>query len=66
MHEALLRPGIGALIVDDRDDERNLVKELRAQYDLLPAPAVEARAFFPVTDLPLRPSLVIVRIGGPR
>lgn len=65
MRRALLRPGVGALILDNSDEERNLVAELRAQYRLLPIPAVEGRAFYPVTDLPWRPTLVFVRIGGP-
>jgi len=66
MHQALLRRGVGALILDNSDEERNLEAELRSQYRLLPMPAVEARAFFPVTDLPWRPTLVFVRIGDPR
>lgn len=66
MHEALLQPGVGALILDNRDEERNLVAELLSHYRLLPMAAVEDRAFFPVTDLPLRPTFVFVRNGGPR
>jgi hypothetical protein len=61
LHRALLAPSVGALIVDDTGDERNLEGELATAYHLLPAPAVRGNAFFPVTDLPLRPRLVFVR-----
>ena len=61
MHRALLAPGVGAVILDDPGDERNLEGELSADYHLLPQPAVSGNAFFPVTDLPQRPLLVFVR-----
>ena len=61
MQRALLAPGVGAVILDNRGDERNLEGELSAHYHLLPEPAVTGNAFFPVTDLPLRPTLVFVR-----
>lgn len=61
MRASLLRPGLGAVILDNRNDERNLRAELQADYHLLPAPAVPGDDFFPVTDLELRPSLVFVR-----
>ncbi len=65
MHGALLAPGVGAVILDNRGDERNLPGVLSADYHLLPQPAVTGNAFFPVTDLPLRPTLVFVRDRGP-
>ena len=65
MHGALLAPGVGAVILDNRGDERNLQGVLSADYHLLPQPAVTGNAFFPVTDLPLRPTLVFVRDRGP-
>ena len=61
MHRALLAPGIGAVILDNTGDERNLESELAADYHLLARPAVTGTAFFPVTDLPQRPLLVFVR-----
>lgn len=61
MGTALLRPDVGAVILDNTGDERNLRAELRADYRLWSAPAVTGRAFFPVTDLQLRPSLVFIR-----
>jgi hypothetical protein len=61
MQRALLARGVGAVILDDQGDERNLQGELSAEYHLLPQPAVTGNAFFPVTDLPLRPTLVFVR-----
>ncbi len=65
MHRALLAPGVGAVILDDPGDERNLEGELSADYHLLPQPAVTGNAFFPVTDLPQRPLLVFVRDRAP-
>jgi Dolichyl-phosphate-mannose-protein mannosyltransferase len=65
MERALLAPGVGAVILDDQGDERNLQGELSADYHLLPQPAVTSNTFFPVTDLPLRPTLVFVRDSGP-
>ena len=61
MHHALLARGVGAVILDDPGDERNLQGELSAAYHLLPQPAVAGNAFFPVTDLPQRPWFVFVR-----
>lgn len=61
MRTALLRPGVGAVILDNTGDERNLRAELRSGYRLLATPAVAGNAFSPVTDLQLRPSLVFVR-----
>ncbi len=65
MHRALLAPGVGAVILDDAGDERNLQGELRTAYHLLAQPAVTGNAFFPVTDLPQRPLLVFVRDRTP-
>jgi hypothetical protein len=65
MRGALLAPGIGAVILDDSGDERNLKGELSADYHLLAQPAVTGNAFFPVTDLPLRPRFVFVRDRAP-
>jgi hypothetical protein len=65
MHRALLAPGVGAVILDDPGDERNLEGELSADYHLLPQPGVTGNAFFPVTDLPQRPLLVFVRDRAP-
>ena len=65
MHRALLAPGVGAVILDNRGDERNLQGLLSADYQLLPQAAVTGNAFFPVTDLPQRPTLVFVRDRGP-
>ncbi len=65
MHRALLAPGVGAVILDDPGDERNLQGELRTAYHLLAQPAVAGNAFFPVTDLPQRPLLVFVRDRTP-
>lgn len=61
MGTALLRPDVGAVILDNTGDERNLRAELRADYRLLPTRPVPGNAFFPVTDLQLRPSLVFIR-----
>ena len=52
MHSALLAPGIGAVILDNPGDERNLEGELTADYHLLAQTTVAGTAFFPVTDLP--------------
>ncbi len=65
MHRALLAPGVGAVILDDPGDERNLQGELTTAYHLLAQPAVTGNAFFPVTDLPQRPLLVFVRDRTP-
>jgi hypothetical protein len=65
MHRALLAPGVGAVILDDPGDERNLEGELGRAYRLLAQPAVAGNAFFPVTDLPERPLLVFVRDRTP-
>jgi hypothetical protein len=61
MRRALLAPGIAAVVLDNTGDERNLQEELKAAYHLLPQPAVTGNAFYPVTDLPQRPTLVFVR-----
>lgn len=61
LRTALLHPGIGAVIFDDPGDEAHLQGELAAQYHLLPPLVYAGHAFFPVTDLPLRPTLVYVR-----
>ncbi len=66
MHRALLAPGIGAVILDDQGDERNLEGELSADYHLLPRHAITGNVFFPVTDLPQRPLLVFVRDRLPK
>ncbi len=65
MHRALLASDVGAVILDDPGDERNLEGELSADYHLLPQPAITGNAFFPVTDLPQRPLLVFVRDRAP-
>jgi hypothetical protein len=61
LRRELLRPEVGAVVLDDAGDERNLRAELAAQFHLLPAPAVPGGNFYPVTDLRLRPTLVFVR-----
>ena len=61
MRRALLAPDVGAVVLDDTDDERNLWAELKTQFHLVPAPAVAGGDFYPVTDLRLRPTLVFVR-----
>lgn len=61
MRRALLAPDVGAVILDDPGDERNLRAELSARFHLVPAPAVPGDGFYPVTDLRLRPTLVFVR-----
>ncbi len=63
MRHALLAPGVGAVILDNTGDERNLTSELEVGYHLLPERAISGTAFFPVTDLQQRPWLVFVRNG---
>jgi hypothetical protein len=61
MRGALLRPQVGAVILDTPGDERNLEPALARQYHLHSQPAIEGHVFYPVTDLPLRPWFVFVR-----
>lgn len=61
MRRELLRPQVGAVILDDAGDARPLHGALTGRFHLLPAPAVAGSGFYPVTDLRLRPTLVFVR-----
>lgn len=63
LRDALRRPGINVVILDDRGDEAGIESMLRRHFHLEPEPAVEGNAFYPVTDLRLRPTLVFVRDG---
>lgn len=65
MRTQVLQPDIGAVIVDDGNDEHDIALELVKHYHLLTTQAVSGRNFYPVTDLPVRPALVFVRDGYP-
>lgn len=58
---ALLAPDIGAVVLDQVPDPI-LAPQLAAAYRLVPGPAIPRHAFFPVTDLRLRPALVYIRV----
>ncbi len=58
---ALLAPDIGAVILDQAPDPV-LARQLAVAYRALPQEVIAGRAFFPVTDLRLRPSFIYVRL----
>lgn len=58
---ALLAPDIGAVVLDQAPDPF-LAPQLAMAYRRLPGPAIPGTAFFPVTDLRLRPTFVYIRV----
>jgi hypothetical protein len=64
LRATLARPGISAVILDNFGDEAGIASVLREHYHLEPTPAVTGSAFFPVTDLRRRPTLVFLRDSG--
>jgi hypothetical protein len=52
---------IGAVVLDDTDDERGFADVLRRDFVQSPAPIVSGGAFYPVTDQQLRPTELFVR-----
>jgi hypothetical protein len=61
---SLSSPGIGAVVLDAPEDDRGLADTLRRDFVLSPAPLVPGGAFYPVTDLRLRPTELFVRRPG--
>jgi hypothetical protein len=56
---------IGAVVLDDTDDERGFADVLRRDFVQSPAPIVSGGAFYPVTDQQLRPTELFVRRTAP-
>jgi hypothetical protein len=57
---------IGAVVLDDTDDERGFADVLRRDFVPAPAPIVSGSAFYPVTDQRVRPTELFVRRTAPR
>jgi hypothetical protein len=63
---AVAAPSIGAVVLDDTDDERGFADVLRRDFVQAPAPIVSGGAFYPVTDQQLRPTELFLRRTAPR
>ncbi len=57
---------VGAVVLDDTDDERGFADVLRRDFVEVPAPLVAGGAFYPVTDQKQRPTVLFVRRAAPR
>lgn len=63
---AIASPAVGAVVLDDTDDERGFADVLRRDFVQVPAPIMSGAAFYPVTDQKLRPTVLFLRRAGPR
>jgi len=62
---AIASPEIGAVVLDSPEDERGFADALGRAFVAAPAPLLSGRAFYPVTDLGLRPTELFVRRTAP-
>jgi 4-amino-4-deoxy-L-arabinose transferase-like glycosyltransferase len=58
---AISSPAVGAVVLDAPEDERGFAGALEREFVATPAPLISGRAFYPVTDLGLRPTELFVR-----
>jgi hypothetical protein len=63
---AVASPAVGAVVLDDTDDERGFADVLQREFVQVPTPVVSGGAFYPVTDQRLRPTVLFVRRTAPR
>jgi hypothetical protein len=61
---SLASPGIGAVVLDAPEDDRGFADTLRRDFVASPTPLLSGNAFYPVTDLRLRPTELFVRRPG--
>jgi hypothetical protein len=58
---AVTSPRVGVVVLDAPEDERGFADALRQEFVAVPAPLVSGDAFYPVTDLGLRPTELFLR-----
>jgi hypothetical protein len=63
---AVASQAVGAVVLDDTDDERGFADVLQREFVPVPAPVISGGAFYPVTDQRLRPTMLFVRRTAPR